>query len=78
MLIKRFKNLLFVAGVLFILSFNSCKKCYECTCTDDSVLGGCQTLDEKIELCDKGTVGKSVLTIRVIEKEDQGYTCTLK
>ncbi|HPH83609.1 MAG TPA: hypothetical protein PL185_13610 [Flavobacteriales bacterium] len=55
----------------------SCKKCYTCTCTEVSTYG-CSQLGESIELCDKGFVGKSILSARVIEKESEGYTCTLE
>ncbi|MEX1188169.1 MAG: hypothetical protein WED33_02860 [Bacteroidia bacterium] len=61
-----------------VLGFSSCKKCYECTCTNPDVLLGCSVEGEKIELCDKGLVGKSVLTARILDKEQEGYTCTVK
>ncbi len=65
-------------GLLVLLSVGSCKKCYECTCTDPDVLLGCAVQGEKIELCDKGLFGKSLLTARILEKESEGYTCTVK
>jgi hypothetical protein len=60
------------------LSFTSCKKCYMCSCTDTTTLDGCTQLGEQVELCDKGWLGKTILTTRVLEKETEGYTCTVE
>jgi hypothetical protein len=72
---KRILSILFVGAVL---CFASCKKCYRCTCTDTSTLGGCTQLGEEQELCDEGLFGKSVLTVRVLAKEDEGYSCSVE
>lgn len=69
--------LLIIIGCISLFA-TSCKKCYKCTCTDVSSYGGCKLLGESTELCDKGLVGKSILSARVIEKESEGYTCTLE
>lgn len=75
---KMNKAKLIFSAFLIAASFASCKKCYVCTCTDPSTLYGCTVAGEKIELCDQGLVGKSLLSARVIEKESEGYTCNLK
>ncbi len=49
-----------------------------CTCTDTTVLGGCSVAGQQTEMCDKGLVGKSMLTVRVSQKESEGNTCTLE
>jgi hypothetical protein len=64
--------------LILIASISSCKKCYICTCTDPGTTFGCTVPGEKLEICDKGLVGKSILSARVLEKETEGYTCTLK
>lgn len=76
--IKMNKAKLILVACVMAAGFTSCKKCYICTCTDPSTLYGCTVAGEKIELCDQGLVGKSLLSARVIEKESEGYTCTLK
>ena len=72
---KHFFRILFLA---LLVSATSCKKCYECTCIDDTTLGGCTQLGQQQEICDKGLVGKSFLTIRKVELETEGYSCNLK
>jgi hypothetical protein len=74
------KKIIFQVATLFLLStvFYSCKKCYVCTCTDINTLEGCTVLGEDLELCDSGFIGKTALTTRIIIKESEGYTCTLK
>ena len=72
---KHFFRILFL---VVLVSSTSCKKCYECTCIDDTTLGGCTQLGQQQEICDKGLVGKSFLTIRKLELEAEGYSCNLK
>lgn len=73
------RNLVQLSIFIFLCtSLFSCKKCYECTCTDINTLDGCTVLGEDLELCDSGFIGKTALTTRVIIKETEGYTCTLK
>jgi hypothetical protein len=72
---KRLPIFLAIGGISLFAA--SCKKCYTCTCTEVNTYG-CTQLDESTELCDKGLVGKSILSARVIEKESEGYTCTLE
>ncbi len=72
---KHFFRILFLS---LLVSATSCKKCYECTCIDDTTLGGCTQLGQQQEICDKGLVGKSFLTIRKVELEAEGYSCNLK
>jgi hypothetical protein len=72
------KFLIATFGLVLSLSFNSCKKCYVCTCTDNNTAFGCTQLGEEIEMCDRGFIGKTTLTARVLEKESEGYTCTVK
>jgi len=73
----QYSHLAFLAlSVIFTLQ--SCKKCYVCTCTDTSTAFGCTLQGEEIEMCDRGFVGKTTLTARVLEKETEGYTCTVK
>jgi hypothetical protein len=64
--------------ILAMFALNSCKKCYVCTCTDTNTAFGCTQLGEEIEMCDRGLVGKTALTARVLEKETEGYTCSVK
>ncbi len=72
------KRLLIFSGILVIFGISSCKKCYECICTNPDELFGCAVEGERIELCDKGLIGKSVLTTRILDKESEGYTCNVK
>lgn len=72
------KRVLLFSGICLLMGFYSCKKCYECTCTNTDVLLGCTLEGERIEICDKGLIGKSVLTARILDKEAEGYTCTVK
>jgi hypothetical protein len=75
---SKFKVLCAVIGLIAVLGLNACKKCYECTCTDNTTAFGCAQLGEEIEMCDRGLIGKTTLTARVLEKETEGYTCTVK
>jgi hypothetical protein len=75
---SQYRVLFAAIGLIAVLSFNSCKKCYVCTCTDNTTAFGCTQLGEEIEMCDRGLVGKTTLTARVLEKESEGYTCTVK
>jgi hypothetical protein len=61
-----------------VLLFASCKKCYECTCVDATTAFGCTVEGSKIEMCETGLIGKTVLNARVLEKESEGYVCTVK
>jgi hypothetical protein len=61
-----------------VLMFSSCKKCYECTCVDTTTLLGCTVEGSKIEMCETGLIGKTVLNARVLEKETEGYVCSVK
>jgi hypothetical protein len=70
------KIFLLFSVVLFL--FASCKKCYECTCIDTSTAFGCTVEGSKIEMCETGLVGKTILNARVLEKESEGYVCTVK
>jgi Zn ribbon nucleic-acid-binding protein len=72
------KILIAAFGLVLSLSFTSCKKCYVCTCTDNNTAFGCTQLGEELEMCDRGLIGKTTLTARVLEKESEGYTCTVK
>jgi hypothetical protein len=64
--------------LLGMTTVQSCKKCYVCTCTDTSTAFGCTQQGEEIEMCDRGLIGKTTLTARVLEKESEGYTCSVK
>jgi hypothetical protein len=72
----------FRIALLFTLlgttTIQSCKKCYVCTCTDTTTAFGCTQQGEAIEMCDRGLVGKTALTARIMEKESEGYTCSVK
>jgi hypothetical protein len=72
------KHFFRILSLALLVSTTSCKKCYECTCVDDTVTGGCSTLGEQQEICDQGPVGKSFLTLRKLELESEGYFCNLK
>jgi len=71
------KKMMFLFG-LFAIALSSCKKCYECTCVDTTTLLGCTVEGSKIEMCETGLVGKTVLNAKVLEKESEGYVCTVK
>lgn len=67
------------AMVLFCES--ACKKCYECTCTNpqSDPLFGCTVEGSTVELCERNSVtGRAMLSTRVLIKETEGYTCTVK
>lgn len=72
------KKLLAIISVIFLFSASSCRKCYICTCTNPDELFGCEVEGEQLELCDEGLIGKSVLQTRILQRESEGYTCTLK
>lgn len=71
------KKVILTFSVLISL-FSSCKKCYECTCVDTTTLLGCTVEGSKIEMCESGLFGKTVLNAKVLEKETEGYVCSVK
>jgi hypothetical protein len=71
----------FATAILTLLSLQSCKKCYTCTCTSpfDDPAFGCTKEGSEIELCERNSVtGRILLDSRVMIKESEGYSCTLK
>lgn len=71
------KKMMF-AITAFVLMISSCKKCYECTCIDTTTAFGCTVEGSKIEMCESGLIGKTVLNAKILEKESEGYVCTVK
>jgi len=72
------KSLLIFSIALGILTFSSCKKCYLCVCTDTTTPFGCTQAGQTIEICDKGAIGKTILSVRKVELESEGFTCNVK
>lgn len=66
---------------LIVFSGSACKKCYECTCTNpqSDPAFGCTVEGSSVELCERNSVtGRAMLSTRVLIKETEGYTCTVK